>query len=133
LTAAPAFAKDDVAHGREETEETMAEVAFAIPVLQGQEQLDRETFQELEGARRTEYEAALAEAGITRHAVWHQETPEGTLAIVYMQANDETGVGKFAASEAPLNRWFREQMKQVHGIDIAEAGSPPKRVHDITL
>ncbi len=111
----------------------MAEVAFAIPILPGQEQLDRETFQELEGARRAEYEAVLAEAGITRHAVWHQETPDGTLAIVYMQADDESGVGKFAASDAPLNRWFREQMKQVHGIDIAEAGSPPKKVHDITL
>lgn len=111
----------------------MAEVAFAIPILQGKEQLDRETFQELEAERRSEYETALAEAGITRHAVWHQETPDGTLAIVYMQADDEAGVGQFAASDAPLNRWFCEQMKQVHGIDIAEAGSPPKKVHDISL
>ena len=50
-----------------------------------------------------------------------------------MQADDESGVGEFAASDAPVNRWFREQMKQVHGIDIAEAGSPPKKVHDIIL
>ena len=50
-----------------------------------------------------------------------------------MQADDESGVGKFAASEAPINRWFREQMKQVHGIDIAESGSPPQKVHDINL
>jgi hypothetical protein len=112
LTAAPAVAKDDVAYSRHETEGTMAEVAFAIPILPGQEQLDRQIFQELEGARRTEYEAALAEAGITRHAVWHQETPDGTLAIVYMQADDQVGVGKFAASDAPLNRWFREQMQR---------------------
>jgi hypothetical protein len=111
----------------------MPEVAFALPILPGQEPLDRETFQELEGARRSEYEAALAQAGITRHTVWHQETPDGTLAIVYMQADDESGVGKFAASDAPINRWFREQMKEVHGIDIAESGSPPKKVHDINL
>lgn len=50
-----------------------------------------------------------------------------------MEADDESGVGRFAASDAPLNCWFREQMKQVHGIDIAEAGSPPTKVHDITL
>lgn len=111
----------------------MAEVAFAIPVLRGQEDLDREVLAELKGARREEYEAALAEAGVTRHAVWHQETPDGTLAIVYMEADDESAVGKFAASDAPLNAWFREQMKRVHGIDIAEGSPPPKKVHDISV
>lgn len=79
----------------------MAEVAFALPVLPGQEQRDRQTLEELAGDRRDEYEAALAEAGVTRHAVWHQETPDGTLAIVYMVADDESGVGRFAASDAP--------------------------------
>ena len=108
----------------------MAEVAFALPILPGQEQLDRETLEELETARRDEYLAALADAGITRHAVWHQETPDGTLAVVYMEVDDESGVARFGASDAPLNSWFREQMKQVHGIDIAAAAPPPKKVHD---
>ena len=41
------------------------------------------------GARRDEYEAALKDAGITRQAVWHQQTPDGgTLAIVYIEATD---------------------------------------------
>ena len=32
------------------------------------------------------YEAALKDAGITRQAVWHQQTPDGgTLAIVYIE------------------------------------------------
>jgi hypothetical protein len=109
---------------------TMPEVAFALPVLPGQEQLDRETLEELKGARRDDYEAALAEAGIRRHAVWHQETPDGTLAIVYMETEDDTGVARFGASDAPLNSWFREQMKVVHGIDISQAAPPPKKVHD---
>lgn len=61
----------------------MPEVAFALPVLPAQEQLDRETLEELTGARRDEYEAALAEAGIRRHAVWQLETPDGTLDRVH--------------------------------------------------
>jgi len=38
----------------------MPNYAFAVPILPGQEQRYRETFEELEGARRDEYEAALA-------------------------------------------------------------------------
>jgi L-rhamnose mutarotase len=110
----------------------MAEVVFAVPILAGREQLDRETFEELEGARRDEYEAALGEAGIRRHAVWHQETPNGMLAVVYMEADDEASVSKFAGSDAPLNSWFREQMKVVHGIDISQPAPPPTKVHDVT-
>lgn len=39
------------------------------PVLPGKEALDRETFKEMEGPRRSEYEAAMKDAGITRHTV----------------------------------------------------------------
>ena len=111
----------------------MPEIAFAIPILPGKEALDRDTFDEMEDARRDDYEAALRDAGVTRHTVWHQETPDGTIAIVYMEAEDEAGVPKFASSDASFNRWFRDQMKEVHGIDIAQSGPPPKLVHDIQV
>ena len=111
----------------------MAEVTFALPVLSGQEEFDRATLDELAGPRRDEYEAALRESGITRLAVWHQETPNGTLAVVYFEVDDEAGVARFGASEAPVVSWFRERMKQVHGIDIAEPAPPPKKVHDVSL
>ena len=108
-------------------------VAFALPVLPGKEELDHQTFEEMEGTRRDEYEAAMREAGITRHVVWHQETPDGTMAVVYMEADDEAGVAQFGSSDAPFNRWFRDQMKEVHGIDISEPAPPPKKVHDVQL
>ncbi|MBD0282454.1 MAG: hypothetical protein ICV69_09730 [Thermoleophilaceae bacterium] len=111
----------------------MSAIAFAIPILPGKEALDRDTFDEMEGARRDDYEAALRDAGVTRHTVWHQETPDGTIAIVYMESHDEAGAANFASSDAPLNRWFRDRMKEVHGIDISQAGPPPKQVHDIRV
>jgi hypothetical protein len=35
-----------------------------------------------------------------------------------------------ASSEEPFDRWFRERMGEVHGIDLAEPGPSPRQVHD---
>ena len=107
--------------------------AFAVPVVSGKEELDRKTLAEIAGPRLSEHEAALREAGISRHAAWHQQTPNGTLAVVYMEAPDEAAIRKFTASEAPFNTWFREVMKEVHGVDISEPGPPVTRVLDVQL
>lgn len=108
--------------------------AFAIPVIPGTEELDQRTFDEMLGARREEYEAALRDAGLTRQTVWHQETPDGTVAVVYVEGDDaQAGVARFAASDAPLNRWFRDQMKEVHGVDISQAELRVRQVHDVQV
>jgi hypothetical protein len=117
--------------GIETKEGDVPDFAFALPVLPGREELDHQTLEEMDGVRRDEYEAALRDAGIRRHAVWHQETPDGTMAIVYMQADDEAGIATFGSSDAPFNRWFRDKMKEVHGIDISQPGAPVRKVHDV--
>jgi hypothetical protein len=111
----------------------MPAFAFAVPVVSGKEELDRKTLAEIAGPRLPEHEAALREAGISRHAAWHQQTPDGTLAVVYMEAPDEATIIKFAASEAPFNTWFREVMKEVHDVDISEPGPPVTRLLDVQL
>jgi hypothetical protein len=111
----------------------MAEFAFAIPVLPGQEELDRKTLGEMSEARRDEYEAAARRAGITRQIVWHQQTPQGTVAVVYVEADDPlAALGEFGSSDEPFNSWFRDQMKAVHGVDISEPGPPSEKVFDAT-
>ena len=108
--------------------------AFSIPVVQGKEELDRSTLDEMLEARRAEYEAALRQAGLTRQAVWHQETPDGTVAVVYVEGDDpEAGIAQFGSSDQPLNTWFRAQMKEVHGVDISQAELRATKVHDIQL
>jgi hypothetical protein len=112
----------------------MAETVFAVPVLPGKEELDRETLDEMAGSRRDEYEAALKEAGITRHAIWHEQTPDGTLALVYIEADTPDAAQRFTASDAPISRFFVEQMQEVHGIDISEQPPPPvDKVHDFRV
>lgn len=112
----------------------MGGFAFAIPVVPGKEELDRSTLGEMLGARRDEYEASLRDAGITRQAVWHQETPGGTVAVVYVEGDDPEGaVAHFGSSDEPLNAWFRDQMKEVHGLDISQDAPRATKVHDIRL
>jgi hypothetical protein len=109
----------------------MAAFAFAVPVLAGKQELDRATLGEMSEGRSDEYEAAARRAGITRQIVWHQQTPDGTVAVVYIEADDPlAALGEFGGSDEPFNRWFRDRMKEVHGIDISEPGPPVDKVFD---
>jgi hypothetical protein len=112
----------------------MTEIVFAIPVVHGKEDVDRQTRDEMAGARRDEYEAALKEAGITRQTVWHQQTPGGgTLAIVYIEATDPDAHQRFTSSDADISRWFVQQMQEVHGRDVSQPPLPVELVHDIRV
>lgn len=112
----------------------MPAFAFSIPVVPGKEAIDRITLDEMLGERRNEYEAALRRAGITRQAIWHQSTPDGTVAVVYVEGDDpETNLARFSSSNDPLNSWFRERMKDVHGVDISKAEVQAEKVHEIKL
>src|SRR5688500_6592250 len=112
----------------------MAEILFAVPVLPGKEALDGEGLEELTGSRREEYEASLRDAGITRQAIWHQETPDGTLALVLFEADDPEAPMRWTTSDSEVCRWFVEQMQEVHGFNISQQPPPPvSKVHDISV
>jgi hypothetical protein len=112
----------------------MTEIVFAIPIMRGKEELDRETREEMAGARRDEYEAALKEAGITRQAVWHQQMPDGgTLAIVYAEGTDADAHQRFVTSDADISRWFVERMQEVHGRDVSQPPLPVELILDFRV
>jgi hypothetical protein len=112
----------------------MTEIVFAIQIVPGKEDLDREMRDEMAGARRDEYVAALKEAGITRQAVWHQQMPGGgTLAIVYIQADDPDAHQRFVSSGSEISRWFAEQTQEVHARDVSLPPLPVELVHDIRV
>jgi len=112
----------------------MTEIVFAIPIMRGKEDLDRQTRDEMAGARRDEYDAALKDAGITRQAVWHQQMPDGgTLAIVYIEATDPEAHQRFVSSDAEISRWFVQQMQEVHGRDVSQPPLPVTRILDVRV
>ena len=112
----------------------MAAVAFALPIIPGKEEQDRAALEEFNGSRREEYEEARRAAGIKREAVWHQATPQGTLAVVYLEADDVgAAMQTIGTSDAPFDRWFRDTMQEVHGIDLAEPAPPPELILDVSF
>jgi hypothetical protein len=112
----------------------MTEIVFAIPIMRGKEDLDRQTREEMAGARRDEYEAALKDAGITRQAVWHQQMPDGgTLAIVYVEGTDPDAHQRFVTSDADISRWFVERMQEVHGRDVSQPPLPVELILDFRV
>jgi hypothetical protein len=112
----------------------MPAVAFCAPILPGKEETDRTGFEEVLGPRREEYDASRRRAGITREMVWHQETPDGTVAVVFLEADDiPASMQALATSDDPFDRWFRELVKDVHGIDMSEGGPPPELLLEATF
>ncbi len=110
----------------------MAEFAFAIPVLRNKENLDRKTLGEMSGARR--YENAGGSATRKDHMA-------DRLAPAVAGGNDcscvcrgrrsrASALGEFGSSDEPFNGWFRDEMKEVHGVDISEPGPPAEKVFD---
>jgi hypothetical protein len=112
----------------------MTEIVFAIPIMHGKEEVDRQTREEMAGARRDEYAAALKDAGITRQAVWHQQMPDGgTLAIVYIEGTDPDAHQRFVSSDADISRWFVQRMQEVYGRDVTQPPLPVELDHDFRV
>jgi hypothetical protein len=111
----------------------MAAYAFVLPILPGQEERDRRFFAELQGPRRGEYEAAWRGLGVKTERTWHQQTPQGMVAVVYLEADDLGRDFKgIASSNDPFVGWWREQILAVHGVDLSQPlpGPPNVQVHD---
>jgi hypothetical protein len=112
----------------------MTEIVYAIPIVRGKEDLYRQTWDELAGARRDEYAAAQKDAGVTRQAIWHQQTPDGrTLAIVYIEATDPDAPQRFTSSDADISRWFVQRMQEVYGRDVTQPPLPVELDHDFRV
>jgi hypothetical protein len=110
----------------------MPAIGFIAPLLPGQTETDRAAMISCwRGDRADAYRASRARLGITREAVFIQETPGGDVAVVYWEADDvDAAFAGVATSEDPFDGWFREHVKTVHGIDVAEGFPPPEQVMD---
>ena len=108
----------------------MATLTFVLPLMPGKEATDLAMFEQLKtGAVRDAYLAARRGQGVTRETVWHQKTPNGTLAIVTIEGDDlQSALGKIATSDQPFDRQFREFVKDVHGVDLAKDPPPDVRL-----
>jgi hypothetical protein len=81
------------------------------------------------GERKAAYEDARRRAGITRESVWIRATAQGDLAIVYLEADDLGAAFKLIGrSDEPFDRWFRDHVRDVHGLSLEEGFPPPEQI-----
>ncbi len=89
----------------------MTAVAFALPVLPGQEENMRRLSEEVlaSGQLRDAYEESRRKLGITREMAWLQPTPVGDMVIVYWESDDMQYVlREIAASQDHFDSRFRQ-------------------------
>ncbi|HCU94324.1 MAG TPA: hypothetical protein DHU96_17050 [Actinobacteria bacterium] len=110
----------------------MPMIGFVAPLLPGMTDADRDAMTSCwKGERKAAYEDARRRAGITREAAWIQSTPMGDLAVVYMEADDlGAALATIGGSSEPFDRWFRDHVRQVHGIRLEEGFPPPELILD---
>ena len=99
----------------------MASLAMAFPILPGKTEQWKHFTQEMAGPRHSEYEASRKRLGETREAAYLQHTPQGDMAVIYAEAQDVQRVFEgFGMSQEPFDVWFREQVKEIHGVDLSQ-------------
>ncbi len=110
----------------------MQSLGFVLPLLPGMTEVDRSAMTSCwHGERKAGFEDARRRAGITREAVWIQSTPNGDVVVVYTEADDLEGAFKaIATSQDPFDRWFRDHVRQVHGVALEEGFTPPEQILD---
>jgi hypothetical protein len=110
----------------------MPALAFVLPLLPGKTDTDRAAMTSCwRGERQAEYEEARRRVGITREAVFIQHTPGGDVVVVYQEADDvEAALKGLATSQEPFDRWFRDHVREVHGVNVEDGFPPPEQVMD---
>ena len=87
----------------------MAVVAFALPILPGQEDLVRQMGEDVSGDLREKYEESRKRLGISQEKVWMQRTPIGQSIIVYWETEDpQRTLREIANAQDEVDQRFRQ-------------------------
>ena len=101
----------------------MDHVCLALPLLAGQADAARTFMQQLDGARRNEFDSSERRIGITKELWYLAQLPSGDHLIGYIESSDfGRALAMFVASRDPFDVWFKEQMMAVTGLDL---NNPP--------
>ena len=94
-------------------------LAFSAPLLPGTTEAGKAFMDEAFGARLAELEASRRGWGQNAEVVTLVHTPMGDVIAVYVEGEDPVeGNRKFVASDAPYDRWFKDQLKGLFPPEI---------------
>jgi hypothetical protein len=103
-----------------------------FPILAGKEEDARAFAAETVGARLAGYEAHHTRVGNTRETFTLQETPMGSLLLVWFEGDVQKAFVDLATDDSDFMRWFRSRVLDVTGVDLAATpgGPPPELLFD---
>lgn len=116
----------------------MPGIVLTFPIVPGMVEAWRRFCQEMSGSRRPDYEGSRRRLGITRERLALVETAYGSAAVTTLEAPDiAQALGQIISSELPFDRWYRERVRELHGINLAayelfaqpSAASHPQELH----
>lgn len=104
----------------------MAVFNAAFPVLEGREDDARSFGKEALGSHGDHYNELMQESGTSRVTWTLQETPAGTMLLVWFEADDVDAIFEHMAhGSGPAVDWMHDRVLEVAGIDLREAPSGP--------
>ncbi len=115
----------------------MPRIVRAFPVLPGRESKAREFAEAVATSRREEAGAFYRQFGITRET-WHlQDTGDRSWVIVVTELEQEPQAAGQALADTVggFGRWFKDQVKQLSGIDqdTQPLGPPTEQIVDLVI
>ena len=111
----------------------MAALAMTLPLLPGKTESWKRWVQEMASTRLSEFQASRKRLGITREVSCLQQTPQGDMAILYIEAEDMARVFQgLATSQDPFDALFRQNTQEFFGLDLTQppTGPLPETVFD---
>ena len=110
-------------------------IVRAFPIIPGKEEQLRAFAREVQSRRAAEASEFYSRFGVQRES-WHvQTTPHGTWVIGVTHLTGmpiEEAAEKYSASEQPFDRWFKNQVHELSGINPDEQplGPPTECIFD---
>ncbi len=93
------------------------------PIKEEKLQAYKNWIKEIVGEKKEAFDDMNKRHGITRHEVWLAETPAGPMAaVIHEGPGADTFMPNVAKSENSFDIWFKESIKDIHGMDL---GAPP--------
>src|SRR6476646_222636 len=98
----------------------MSGLVLTLPIAAGKVEAWRRFCQELRGSQRLAYEASRRRLGVTRERLALVENPFGSTSVTTLEAPDVAwSVSEMISSDQPFERWYRERLQDLHGINLA--------------
>lgn len=108
-------------------------MAFCVPFLPGRADAGRSFSREAYETRRDEMTASRLALAQTAEVVTLLDTPMGQIGCIYLEGPDPVESNRlFAASDAPFDRWFKEQLATLFPpqVDFNQPVPPVREIFD---